>query len=329
MIPKEKIDFLTQSLKKKIIFLTGGTGFFGKSFLDFVIRNEIDLDLTILTRNSQRFLKEFPQYNRTGFKFLDGDIQKFNFPGGHFDFIMHFATPADAKMNLCDPLQMSEIIVQGTKRVLDFAVEKKVESVLFASSGAVYGQQPPYINHLSENYSGAPDPVAAGNAYGQSKRFAEFLGAEYSRKYGFEFKIARCFAFIGPHLSRDGMYAAGNFIRDALVGKMIQISGDGKPSRSYLYSEDLIVWLLTILLKGKNLEAYNVGSDLEITIFELAETIKKTLNPDVKIEVLGKPILGKPPQRYVPNINKAREEMDLVVWTDLESALKKSVLNGK
>lgn len=314
------------TLKNKSVFLTGGTGFFGKSFLDLFIRfsDVYNIQLTVLSRSPELFIASNQKYQHKNITYLKGDITNFTFPNKTFDTILHFATPADAKLNIDQPDVMAEIITQGMIHILNFAKVCGCQQFLFASSGAVYGPQPSELTHIPESYMGAPNTSSVDAAYGESKRYAEMLGCITARKHNFEFKIARCFAFTGPHLNQDGLFAIANFIKDAKNNTTIDIKGDGTPYRSYLYADDLVVWLLTILNKGSNFGVYNVGSDKDITIAELAQTVQKVINPEVKIKIHQQPKSGAKPARYVPSVTKAREELGLDVWTSLEEAIKKS-----
>jgi dTDP-glucose 4,6-dehydratase len=135
--------------------------------------------------------------------------------------------------------------------------------------------------------------------------------------------IARLFAFAGPHLPLDLNFAIGNFVRDALKGGPIQIAGDGTPKRSYLYAADLAVWLWTILLRGQPARPYNVGSDEEVNIAELAELVLRNAAPGTSIEIAQSPKPGVPPARYVPCVNRAREELGLRVRIPLDEAIRR------
>ena len=121
--------------------------------------------------------------------------------------------------------------------------------------------------------------------YGKGKLESERLCIES----GIDTVIARCFAFVGPFLPLDIHYAIGNFIRDALEGKDITVTGDGRPYRSYLYAADLMVWLWTILLEGVPGTAYNVGSENAVSIAELAKVISKCVSTNIGYNIIGKP----------------------------------------
>jgi dTDP-glucose 4,6-dehydratase len=220
---------------------------------------------------------------------------------------------------------MFDSIVQGTRHVLDFARHCSAKKFLFTSSGAVYGKQPSEITNVSEDYTGAVNPVDPQSAYGEGKRAAELLCSLYSMQYGLEVKIARCFAFVGPYLPLDIHYAVGNFIRDGLKGKPIQVKGDGTPYRSYLYAADLMMWLWTILFKGISCRPYNVGSGQGITIGEVAAIVADQFDHKPQIQILQKPKQNQAPERYVPSVQRAEVELGLKQFIDLPDAIRKTV----
>jgi dTDP-glucose 4,6-dehydratase len=176
--------------------------------------------------------------------------------------------------------------------------------------------------NVSESYAGAPDCTHPASAYGEGKRAAELLCALYHRRHPeLEPVIARCFAFVGPFLPLDAHFAIGNFIRDALHGGPIKIGGDGTPHRSYLYAADLAVWLWTLLFRGRPGQAYNVGSQEEVTILELASTVAECFSKHTDVEIACQPVPGAPAPRYVPSTGLAASELGLVASIPLKEAI--------
>ena len=333
----------------KRLFITGGTGFFGKSLLDYRRHHPAfaaEYELTILSREPERFAAEWPALaGQPGVGFVKGDVRDlversstifahggettrsstifahvgettrsstiFAHGGetGRYDAILHFATPAVTTLS---DEEMTSIIIDGTRAVIDFAKANGIKKVLFASSGAVYGRQFAPVDEEA--------PCAPTTAYGKGKLDAEQMLIDS----GLDVKIARCFAFTGQYLNRDIHYAIGNFLRDALAGGDLVVNGDGTPLRSYLYADDLVEWLFAILECGVSGRAYNVGSPEAISIAALAAKVKAVLNTPGQVDIRGVPGEGPAPV-YVPIVDRIRRELGVKVSISIDQAIALSV----
>jgi dTDP-glucose 4,6-dehydratase len=321
-----------ESFRGKSIFLTGGTGFFGKWILEsFIYANEklnLNARLTTLTRNPESFLVEFPFYNQysNSVKFVKGDILSFDFNlEDKFQYIIHAATAASESLNKGNPLLMMDTITVGTRRVLDFAITQPIESFLFVSSGAIYGKQPFDVSHINESQSFKIDINNPNSAYAEGKRIAELYCSTYFEKLNLPVKIARCFAFVGPYLPLNTHFAIGNFINNILQKEDIIIKSDGSTIRSYMYASDLMVWLWRILILGESNSPYNVGSDESISIKDLAEKIKEVSNSTVSVKILGTQIRKEDVDIYCPSLIKAAS-LNLTLKVKLEEAISKTFI---
>ena len=321
---------LWEELRGGRIFITGGTGFFGCWLLEsFAWANErlgLDASALVLTRDLEAFRKKAPALaDHPAIRFHQGDIRSFEFPPGAFSHIIHAATESSARLNSEEPLTMLDTIVEGTRRTLEFARQCKAQKFLLTSSGAVYGKQPPELAHIPEEYPGAPDPTDPRSAYGEGKRLAETLCTLYARRYGFEAKIARGFAFVGPYLPLDIHFAIGNFIRDGLNGGPIVVLGDGSPQRSYLYAADLAIWLWTILFRGQSCRAYNVGSEETLSIAEVARRVAHSFPTPAEVVIQGVSDPRKPAEQYVPSTARAKNELGLFPRVPLDEAIARTI----
>ena len=317
---------LWDELRGERIFVTGGTGFFGCWLLEsFIWANErLDLkaNAVVLTRSPDAFqAKAAHLAAHPGVTLLTGDVLSFRFPPGAFSHLIHAATESSAKLNAENPLLMLDTILEGTRHALDFAKACGAKKFLLASSGAVYGKQPPEVTHIPEDYPGAPDPLDPRSAYGEGKRMAEHLCALYARQSAIEMKIARGFAFVGPDLPLNIHYAIGNFIRDGLYGGPIVVQGDGNPHRSYLYAADLAIWLWTILLRGQSCRPYNVGSEESLSIAETGQWVARAFSPPLRVDIRGMAHPDQAVERYVPSITRAQSELGLHAWISLEDGI--------
>lgn len=291
------------------LFITGGTGFFGKWLLETFAHANRELQLgaraVVLTRSADAFRQAAPHLAETAaIELIEGDITSFLFPQGDFSHVVHAATPTSAALNELSPFALIDASVNGTRRVLEFAHAKRVAALLFTSSGAVYGptrtgEAGAVRANLPETLATGPDLANPRNAYAESKRLAEVMCAIAADKYGLSIRIARCFAFVGPYLPLDQHFAIGNFIGNALRGEDIRIRGDGRAVRSYLYAADLAIALWTLLFKGRAGETCNIGSPEPVSIGELAHAVVRAVAPSLRVEIAGAVVPGI--DYYVPD----------------------------
>jgi UDP-glucuronate decarboxylase len=310
------------------ILITGGTGFFGMSLLrHFMASDRSGTSLTVLSRDPVRFCAIHPDLG-TMVKWVRGDVlDPRSLPlNQQFSHVIHAAADSTLGPTL-SPMERYNQIVTGTRNILDLAITAGAKRFLLASSGGVYGSQPETMALIPEEYCGIPDPLEPNNAYSVAKRTAEHLCALYQHQYGIEAIVARCFTFVGQDLPLDAHFAVGNFVRDALWRSEITVSGNGTAVRSYLDQSDLALWLVTLLEKGRPGRAYNVGSDIPVTIAELAKLVRDEISPLKRITTFGNSSLTdlvRP--RYVPDIKRAKEELGLEVTVRLEAAIRRMAL---
>jgi dTDP-glucose 4,6-dehydratase len=313
------------ALRGARIFITGGTGFFGHWLLESLLYADRKLDLhlhaTVLTRNAAAFRARSPHIAEDpAITLLEGDIATFGFPGERHTHIIHAATDAGGQQASQSPQALAESILAGTQHVLDFAHHTGAQRFLYTSTGAVYGRSTT-LPHTPESYLETHHPALPEPSYEAAKLAAENLCLTHPDLNPI---LARCFAFVGPHLPLDQHFAIGNFLGAAIKNERIHIKGDGTPRRSWLYMADLAVWLWTLLARGQPARAYNVGSDDGMTIAEAAHLVAATLNPGLPIQIDGTPNPAAPLNSYVPDISRVRNELNLSVTIPLAEALRRT-----
>jgi dTDP-glucose 4,6-dehydratase len=299
------------SIRAARILITGGTGFLGTSILEAFfegrLEHQCDAELVVLTRDPEAFrLREPVLASRV--RLIAGDVRSFPSAAGEFTHIIHAAAQPNLQSG-------PDVILRGTLQLLDVARRSPGCRMLFVSSGAVYGPQPPDLSHLPESHVGEP-----ATPYGIAKRTAERSCLDSPVAC----VIARCFSFIGPRIPLDGPFAAGNFIRDAIAGRDVEIKGDGTDIRGYLDTSDCADWLWTLLLHGRDREAYNVGSDHAVSIAELAHLIADSVPAPVGVRILRQHQPGVS-HRYLPCIDKIRGEFALSPRYVLREAIARAV----
>jgi UDP-glucuronate decarboxylase len=316
------------------ILLTGMTGFFGSALLDLIVRymsmNDNPATVYILTRDSEAFIRNNFALSKNKFlKIIEGDVKNFKTPRGNVDYVIHGASTSNSdKYRGLSQLERYDVLLSGSRHILDRCVHLGVKKILFISSGAVYGGASEHSGLIDETCKIAPDVILdEESCYSEGKRAAELMHILFAKEYGFDVTIARCFSFCGPRIPLDLNYAIGNFIKDALEKKPIKIHGDGTPVRAYMYTYDLSIWLLALLLEGKNCEAYNVGSEEVVTIKELAQLVVAASQSNLSINTLSAFMdegnrFTAAGNFYAPNVKKAKQELGLEVWTSIDKTIR-------
>ncbi len=330
--PQDDLDELSATfstlwndLGGSAIFLTGGTGTIGRWLLEAICHANqklgLDISVSVLSRYPDKVSGLISDLRGDRYiTFLPGDVTNFDWPKRQFTHVIHGATSSSTKLNQDDPIEMFNTIVRGTQNVLEMSKHAGVSRFLLLSSGAVYGPQPDEVSLVDEGQPTAPNTTDSSYVYGEAKRAAEMLCSIYTNKFEIQTVLARIFAVVGPGMPLDQHFAIGNLIGDSLSGRNIEILGTGKPIRSYLYLADVAYWLLKMLVDGKSGSAYNVGSEREISLRDLADLVSKTLGGS-GVTVRGQGEKGPNPGRYVPSTAKAREELGLRESFTLQEAI--------
>lgn len=315
------------SLRGARLFITGGTGFFGKWLLEVLGAADrsfhLGVEAVVLSRDPAGFLQAMPHLRDAPWlRFQQGEITTFQVPDGAFSHLIHGAGSSDARDYRRAPTAMRHTLAEGARHVMETLSKQAALRALFLSSGAVYGPQPSDLTHLPEDYPLPTDTDEDAQAYAQGKREAERIVFAACTASSFPCPIARCFAFAGPYLPLDQHFAFGNFIRDALAGGPIRVSGDGTPMRSYLYASELAAWLWALLLRGESM-TYHVGSDQDVSIQALAVAIGQAAG--VAVEVAHQPKPGTGPLRYVPAVTRIPDRLGLRQTVGLDEAIARTL----
>ena len=320
------------SLKKKtnILLIVGGSGFFGKSILDAFQRGLLKQwsieKIIFVSRNANKLTSTNPELNNDNVELLDVDITSVDvLPFA--DYVIHAAASSDASKYTSQSDIEKKNIIQGTLNYCRLATRFHKDSmIVFTSSGAVYGYQPEYVKYLTEDmaFGDIENLDEVKKSYAYAKRDSEFSMQELGR-VGLNVSIARCFSFIGKYLPKDQHFAIGNFIADGIAGRDINIKADRKVYRSYMYADDLVRWLMTLAENANpKCPIYNVASDEEVEIKELADIVANIFNVGVQsLENNATHI-----DRYIPSVGKANNELGLCSDYELNEAIIISAMDG-
>ncbi|NQT46150.1 MAG: GDP-mannose 4,6-dehydratase [Candidatus Omnitrophica bacterium] len=241
------------------------------------------------------------------------------------EHIYHLAAAVGVKLIMDKPIETIETNVRGTEIVLKVANRYKCK-VLIASTSEIYGNH--VLHSLHEDDNRVMGSVKKRRwAYAASKATDEFLALAYYDEKKLPVVITRFFNTVGPRQTGTYGMVIPNFIQDALLDKPITVYGDGDQSRSFTYVGDVVDAVIKLMSHPDAVgNIFNIGSEEEITINELASKVKEMAASKSAIthipyeEVYGKGFEDM--RKRVPNINRIKELIGYKSTADIDMIIK-------
>jgi UDP-glucuronate decarboxylase len=220
-----------------------------------------------------------------------------------------------------DPLQTIRTNVMGTWNLLNLAADLQVP-FLQASTAEIYGGAT--ASPQSESYLGSSDTFGEMASYVESKRLAETLCSEFHTVHKVPIRVARIFSTYGPGMAWDNGRVMANFIAQALSGKPITLYGDGQDQRSFLFIDDLVTGVSS-MMDSKELKVgpLNLGSTEVISLRKLAEKIIDVTNSSSELKF--SPARSSAAKALVPDIELAKELLSWEPQVDLDTGLSRTI----
>jgi UDP-glucose 4-epimerase len=291
--------------------ITGGAGFIGSHVAEKLLeRGERVVLLDNLSTGSMENIRHLKSCENLEYH-LDGIENQHLLAElvDDADIIIHLAAAVGVKLIVESPVRTIETNVNGTQLILE-AASKKKKLVLLASTSEVYGKntQVPFC----EDADLVLGPTTKGRwSYAASKALDEFLAIAYWKEKRQPIIVLRFFNTVGPRQTgRYGMVLP-NFVKRALKNEPIEVFGNGKQSRCFCDVRDTVEALLRIVPLGQAIgEVINIGNTQEVTIEDLAKTVKQRTDSNSPIHYVPYEKAYEPGfedmMRRVPSIDKLR-----------------------
>lgn len=257
--------------------------------------------------------------NLKNFKFIEHDIQESLYIDDEIHHVIHLASCASPKAYTNYPINTLKSGSIGTINALGIAKKHNAKFFL-ASTSEIYGD--PEVSPQNENYWGNVNTLGPRSMYDESKRFAESATYSYMSTHRIHANIARIFNTYGPNMQIDDGRVVTNFIYQAINDKDITIYGSGDQTRSFSFIEDTLDGLLRVINYEES-DVFNIGSENEITIKFLAESIVALTNSNSKI--IFEDLPENDPKQRKPDLTKAKKLLGYKPNYTLEEGLKTTI----
>jgi nucleoside-diphosphate-sugar epimerase len=286
------------------ILVTGGAGNIGSALTRGLIK--LPQTQVVIADNLSTGSMDKIRIDAGNLTFIKSDVNDFDdisslFYRFQFTHVFHLAALVGVQRTLANPLLVLRDIT-GIENILRLCKNTGVHRVYFASSSEVYGE--PFEIPQNENTT----PLNSRLPYAVVKNLGEVYLRTFQREYGLPFTIFRFFNTYGPRQSEE--FVLPRFVRAALNGEPLTIYGDGKQTRTFCYVDDTVDACIAAHRSGVHEnDTVNIGSDVEMTILELAETVIRLVNSSSTIQFLP-PLAEGDMTRRCPETSKMRKLLD-------------------
>jgi dTDP-glucose 4,6-dehydratase len=300
------------------VVVTGGAGFLGSHLCERLLGDGCDvIALDNFLTGSPANVAHLLDHDR--FRLVKADITDYVHVPGPVDQILHFASPASPLDYLQLPIHTLKVGSIGTLHALGLAKDKGAR-LLLASTSEVYGD--PQVHPQPEGYWGHVNPVGPRGVYDEAKRYAEALTMAYRRSHAVDTSIVRIFNTFGERMRPNDGRAIPTFIRQALRGQPITVSGDGSQTRSVCYVDDLVDGIL-LLLRSDEAGPVNLGNPHELSMLDLAQRIRDLAGSSSEIAFIPRP--EDDPSVRQPDITLATAQLGWQPRVPLDEGLARTI----
>ena len=281
------------------VVVAGGAGFLGSHFTELLVSK--GFQVTVVDDFSSG-----REVNLSGVKdkieVIRSDIAELDYRSP-LDIVVNLASRASRREWETEPVAVASSNSVGTHNLLELARKNKARFI-FASSSEIYGD--PEVVPTPETYVGRVNSIGPRSPYVESKRFGETLVNSYLRQYGLDGIVVRIFNTYGPRMRAGDLYGrvVDRFVDQALRGVPLTVYGDGKQTRAFTYVSDTADGILAVMKKGASGEVYNIGSDAETPILELANLVIEFTGSKSTLEF--RPLPQDDSRRRAADISKVR-----------------------
>lgn len=296
-----------EPLRKQKILVTGGAGFIGGNFVQYMVNKYPHYDiynLDLLTYAGD-LLKHKIIEGKSNYHFVKADITDYRdivslFKKERFDYIIHFAAESHVDRSITDPNIFIKTNVLGTQVLLEASKQYQVKKFIHVSTDEVYGE----LDYDLNTFFTEETPLQPNSPYSASKASSDLLVRAYHQTYGLPMNIIRCSNNYGPYQYPEKLIPLA--ILRLLNNETVPVYGEGKNIRDWLHVFDHCMAIDLILHKGVNGEIYNVGGHNERTNIEVVRKIINELGRSEELIEFVEDRLGHD-KRYAVDPSKLQQ----------------------